>query len=258
MPDLRELSDLRATFNRDARLTAFKSFSRWLFRTERMRTDPMMQVPKLRLDTDQRHRRRALTDNEIARLIAAAGKGRKVMGMSGKDRAMLYWLALETGLRVSELRSLTLASFDLANSARATVTVQASFSKHRREDVLPIRRDLAEALAAFLAEKAMDAVLFKVPEKASKMLQVDLKAAWIPYQDEQGRFIDFHGLRHSFISRLARSGIMPAVAKDLARHSTITLTMDHYTHTEIDDRRNALNSVPTIVSPLEQGQAEAV
>jgi site-specific recombinase XerC len=31
----------------NARLTALKSFTRWLFRTERMRTDPMIQVAKL-------------------------------------------------------------------------------------------------------------------------------------------------------------------------------------------------------------------
>ena len=44
--------------------------------------------------------------------------------------------------------------------------------------------------------------------------------------------------------RLARSGAAPAVAKSLARHSTITLTMDHYTHTFIEDERSALARLP--------------
>jgi hypothetical protein len=34
------------------------------------------------------------------------------------------------------------------------------------------------------------------------MLRIDLGAAGIPYQDESGRFADFHSLRHTFITNL--------------------------------------------------------
>ncbi|MCX5670458.1 MAG: hypothetical protein NTU94_03950 [Planctomycetota bacterium] len=61
--------------------------------------------------------------------------------------------------------------------------------------------------------------------------------------------VDFHALRHMFITRLARSGVVPAVAKSLARHSTIVLTMDHYTHTLIGDERAALDRLPSIEAP---------
>jgi hypothetical protein len=37
-----------------------------------------------------------------------------------------------------------------------------------------------------------------------------------------------------------------AVAKSLARHSTITLTMNHYTHTFIEDERSALARWPGV------------
>ena len=53
-------------------------------------------------------------------------------------------------------------------------------------------------------------------------------------------------LRHTFITRLARSGVVPAVAKSLARHSGLVLTMDHYTHTLIGDERAALDRLPEI------------
>jgi len=59
------------------------------------------------------------------------------------------------------------------------------------------------------------------------MLRKDLQAAGIPYRDASDRVADFHTLRHTFITRLARSGVVPAVAKSLARHSGPTLTMDH-------------------------------
>ena len=58
-------------------------------------------------------------------------------------------------------------------------------------------------------------------------------------------------------------GIKPA-AKGLARHSTITLTMDHYTHTPIDDERAALDRPSTNThtesrqqSPVTTGATEA-
>ncbi len=61
--------------------------------------------------------------------------------------------------------------------------------------------------------------------------------------------MDFHTLRHSFLTRLARSGVVPAVAKSLARHSGLVLTMDHHTHTLIGDERAALDRLPIIDAP---------
>ena len=251
----------------NARLIAFKSFTRWMFRNERLRTDPMMQVAKLNAKTDRRRCRRALSDEELAWLIAAARKAPTFQSMTGPERAMLYWLAVETGLRASELRSLTPESFGLADLDRATVTVAAAYSKHRRDDVVPLRRDLAEALATFLEDRPARTAVFAMPTRTAQMLKADMEAArqkWIhnapsdkerkarersgflTYKDPSDRIADFHALRHTFITRLARSGIAPAVAKSLARHSTITLTMDHYTHTLVEDERSALARLPEL------------
>jgi hypothetical protein len=57
---------------------------------------------------------------------------------------------------------------------------------------------------------------------------------------------DFHALRHSYITRLARAGVPAVVAKSLARHSTITLTMDRYSHVGLVDELAALNALPAI------------
>jgi len=227
----------------------------------------MMQVAKLNANTDRRRIRRALLDEEMAWLIQAAEKGPVVRDMTGPDRAMLYRLAVETGLRAGELASLTPASFHLADLDAATVKVTAAYSKHRRDAVLPLRRDVAEAVVVFIAGKPADARLFAVPPRTAEMIQTDLAAAreaWIKDAetkqepeacratafladtDGSGRVVDFHALRHSFLTRLARSGVVPAVAKSLARHSTIVLTMDHYTHTLIGDERAALDRLPPI------------
>ena len=278
----------------NARLTAIKSFTRWLFRTERMRTDPMMQVVKLNAKADRQHIRRALTDDELARLIAAAqagpdwtweeGKDKagaeyrlETLAITGPDRATLYRLAAETGLRAGELASLTRTNFLLADLDKATVKVLAAYSKHRRDDLLPLRLDFAQAMSIFLEGRSSKVPLFNVPDRTADMLRSDLEAArqaWLkeartPQEreerektyfcvpvDSSGHVVDFHALRHTFITRLARSGVAPAVAKSLARHSTITLTMDHYTHTLIGDERAALDRLPTM-NPAQPGREVA-
>ncbi|MFW5690732.1 MAG: tyrosine-type recombinase/integrase, partial [Planctomycetota bacterium] len=53
-------------------------------------------------------------------------------------------------------------------------------------------------------------------------------------EDDRGRVVDFHALRHTFISNLARAGVHPRNAQALARHSTIDLTMNVYTHVAMD------------------------
>jgi integrase len=60
---------------------------------------------------------------------------------------------------------------------------------------------------------------------AAAMLRQDLALAGIPYRDDMGRVVDFHALRHSYITLLSRSGVAPRVAQELARHSTLDLTM---------------------------------
>jgi len=66
---------------------------------------------------------------------------------------------------------------------------------------------------------------------------------------------DFHALRHTFITNLANSGVHPKVAQALARHSTITLTMDRYTHTVVGEQTAALAALPDLGAPPEADAA---
>ena len=248
-------------------LRSVKQFTRWLWRDGRCREDALAHLSGYNVKLDRRHDRRALSDDEIARLIDAAQRGDAVLGMEGPTRAVLYRLAVETGLRAGELASLKPESFNLIKLHEATVTVAAAYSKHRRDDVLPLRADLAAVVAEFLKGKPRGTPLFPMPEKAARMVRHDLDAArknWLEQarteeerkrwsqssflasRDEANRVADFHALRHTFITRLAQSNVAPALAKSLARHSTITLTMDRYTHTVIGDQRQALEMLPKL------------
>jgi integrase len=78
------------------------------------------------------------------------------------------------------------------------------------------------------------------------MLQHDLAAARIPATTSEPT-LDFHALRATFITHLALAGVNLAIVQRLARHSSITLTMQLYAKiTEADSRR-----------PLESAMARA-
>jgi len=230
-------------------LRAIRQFCRWMQRDSRASESPVAYLDGLNVRTDRRHDRRALDLHETRRRLAATAAGPERYGMTGAPRALLYRLALESGRRAAELASLTRASFDLDGPA-PTVTVAAAFSKHRRQDVLALRRDTAAELRAFLADKLPAARAFNMPSKwrIVNMLRADLAAAGIAYRDGAGRVVDFHALRHTFITNLAASGCHAKTMQSLARHSTVTLTLDRYSHGVVGDDRAALDRLPDLAA----------
>ena len=67
---------------------------------------PVAHLKGLNVKTDRRHDRRPLEVDEVRRLLEATRACRKRYGMTGPERAMVYRLAVETGLRANELRTL--------------------------------------------------------------------------------------------------------------------------------------------------------
>lgn len=246
--DLKDRNFANRTVN--GYMGALRAFARWLVRDGRVAENPVGHLPTLNPQTDRRKVRRVLNADEIRKLLAAAASGPVVIGVRGFDRAMLYRLAVETGLRAAEIKSLTRASFDF-DSDPPTVTVAASYSKHRRTDVLPLRPDTASALRDYLALKMPSAPAFPTPSlyRWAEMLRRDLAAAGIPARDDTGRVLDFHALRHTFITSLARSGVHPKTAQTLARHCSITLTLDVYSHSIVQDQTEALARLPSLDTP---------
>ncbi|CAK9108551.1 unnamed protein product, partial [Durusdinium trenchii] len=232
-------------------LRAIKQFTRWMVKDRRSAEDPIAFVAMLNVRTDRRHDRRPLTETELRLLIQAAMNGQVEFKMSGADRAMLYATAAYTGLRANELASLNPESFQL-DAQPPTVTVLAAYSKHRRQDVLPLHPSLVVMLRPWLSEKQKRKSVWSgnwaKRKYGGKMLKRDLKSAGIPYVDENGLYADFHALRHTFITNMVKSGVNPKTAQALARHSTIDLTMNVYTSLTVSDQASALANLPAVPS----------
>ena len=253
-------------------LQCVKSFTRWMYRDKRTSDDPLVVLQLFNAETDPRHMRRELTEEELTYLLSfVEGHTLRTHNLAGPDRAIVYRIALGTGFRAKELRSLTPESFAL-NDQPPTVTVDAASSKHRRRDVQPIRQDLADLLRGWLEGRPSGKRLFcKLPRYTARMMRADLDAArahwlnededearrkerersdFLAYEDSSGRFCDFHAMRHTYISTIVASGASVKTAQELARHSSPQLTIGRYSHTRLHDLTGALEALHPVSKPL--------
>ena len=256
-------------------LRAIKTFARWLVINKRLKSNPLESLSMLNTSIDRRHDRRPLSQDEFTRLVKVAESGPPIESLCGRDRAMLYILAAWTGLRRGELGSLTLTSFNL-NDSPPIVTVEAAYSKHRRKDTQVLHPEVASQFRAWLKHRRPESgeILFPISErtcgvnrKTAKMMREDLAASrrvWIAeadaikeqkrrqnsdflkYQDSNGRFADFHANRHTFITNLCKAEISPKTVQTLARHGDIRLTMNLYSHVDLEDQSVAISKLPGI------------
>ncbi len=176
--------------------------------------------------------------------------------MSGPERALLYRLAIETGLRANELRSLRVESFDFE---QLTVKVESQDTKNRQEALLPLRADTAADLKQFFAGRLPGVKAFggrykQLCDKTHLLIKSDLEAAGIAYVDDAGQYADFHSLRHTCGTFLAAAGVHPKTAQTIMRHSDINLTMSRYTHTLTEQEAQAVESLTDLSQPSRQVQ----
>ncbi|MBI1309700.1 tyrosine-type recombinase/integrase [bacterium] len=196
--------------------------------------------------------------DDFSRLLASTAEGNPFRGLTGQDRVVLYLTAVSTGFRASELASLTISSFDL-DAETPTITVQAAYSKRRRTDTRPLRAELAamfrDYFDALADTRQGDLIPIRSkrlvwpgtwPQKASVMVRTDQEAADVSYRDEHDRVLDFHGLRHTFGTNLAKAGISPKVAQELMRHSDGNLTLNTYSHVGLHDLAGAVEQLPPV------------
>jgi integrase/recombinase XerC len=226
-------------------LREIKAFARWLVRDRRTFDNVLTHLEGGNAALDKRHHRRGLDLDEVRTVVNKTALSTRVFrGLSGRDRSILYAVAFGTGFRVAELASLTTASFDLEGRV---VYLDADKAKNRKETVQPISAELVETLRDWLKGKRLDGTCWpgSWTERAARMFRADLEDAGITYLTEDG-FADFHALRHSYISRLAQSGIAPKLAQELARHSDTRLTMNRYAHVGLYDLATAVDSLPTL------------
>jgi len=221
---------------------AVRAFCRWAWKDGRLRDNPLIGVTGFNVKEDRRHDRRTVSLDELRRLIEAAQKGPAFQAMTGPMRSLCYRLAVATGLRYLEIGSILPESFDWETSS---VTVTAAYTKNGDPATLPLPRDLADDLAAFVAPLPVGIPIFPLPEKGVEMLRADLESARIPYCDASGLYFDFHALRCQCATLADAAGVSPRVVQRLMRHSTLELT-GRYTKPRTVDIEAAASMLPSL------------
>lgn len=256
---------------RNEHVTSIKSFTKWAVTFRRMKDDPLAGLKVLeRRAIDPAHPRRALTMNELGRLLDAAerrplmelqtvrhgpDKGKQTAKVKdrtqaratekGRERRLVYMLAAWTGLRRNEIRQLRWGDVQL-DTLPAKIALRAKTTKSKRADSLPLHSQLADELRAWRAVNVLptDRVFRAVPNM--KVFRADLKLADIPNKDEAGRYVDLHSLRVSLSTMLAANGVSPRTAQAIMRHSDPRLTANVYTDEKILPLAAELVNVPAI------------
>jgi len=288
---------------------AIIAFCNWCVETDRMAANPLARLCKADEHADTRKQRRALTEDQLARLFRTAHlrplaeygrqtiripkqkrkgrrswykehltpenlddavtRGRELLKVEpdlindllwqGRERALIYKVLALTGLRKSELASITLAQLWL-DEKHPFIELKATDEKNARGSQIPLRKDLVAELRDFLAEKrrrtgtvlSAKTKLFTIPRGLVGIFDRDIAAAGIDKHDDRGRSLDVHALRHTFGTHLSKAGVPPRVAQAAMRHSSLHLTMNIYTDPTLLDVAGAINALPSFTpeSPI--------
>ena len=203
------------------RLSAARSFFRYLLREKHVRKNPVLSVsaPKAGKRLPEN-----LDADRMARLLDIKGDGALVAG----DRAMLE-LLYSSGLRLSELTGLNLGDVDVAD---ATVRVTGKGSKER---IVPVGKFALQALRAWLKERPaladVDERAIFVSQRGKRISPRSVQARVDHWARRQG--IDTrvypHLFRHSFATHLLESSHDLRGVQELLGHANISTTQV-YTH----------------------------
>lgn len=239
---------------RNQYLVSFRTFINWLVKKDVLAKNPLLNIMLLNEQADRRHERRALTEDEIAKLLEATRTGDVHHGLTGLERAAIYALALETGLRWNEIRTLVQGDLLLDQNA---VKVKAGNAKNRKEAEVAISGQLTALYKEILAKVPVSPLAKVFPTiwltRGGEMLAEDLRAAGINPVNDKGEVVDFHALRHTFATRMALGGVQPRVLQSMMRHSTYDLTAKFYAHVGIVEKAKALAGAPL---PWQQGNED--
>jgi integrase/recombinase XerD len=225
---------------RNARLTAIRSlfgFAAYRHPEHAAVIQRVLAIPPKRTD---RAVVTYLTEPEMHALLAAPDRSTRI---GRRDHALLL-LALETGLRVSEITSLTRGAIHLGTGAHVRC-----HGKGRKERITPLRRQTRRLLQTWLTERAgtPSDPLFPGPsgrplsrDAIRRLVDRHVATAARSCPSLTGKTISPHTLRHSCAMTLRRHGIDAATIALWLGHEDVRTTYGVYLHADLNLKEKAL------------------
>ncbi len=209
--------------SRARRLSALRQFFRFLQREEKLAANPveLLDSPRLPQRLPQ-----VLGEAEVNALLAAPDPA---TALGQRDDALLE-LLYATGLRVSEVASLTLKQLDLRRG------VVRPFGKGRKERLVPMVPRAVEKLQSYLTQgrqallQGRESPYLFVSRRGGRLSRQRLWKIIKHYARLAGvRDLSPHVLRHSFATHLLSRGANLRVLQMLLGHADLATTTI-YTH----------------------------
>jgi integrase len=230
---LRELQDAGAAGKTiDSYADGVVSFCNWCVSRGYLPDNPLRGLA--RFDTTPRSKRRAVTVDDIRKLFAKCSPKRRDA----------YEVALASGLRAGELRSLRVKHLSVERSG---LYLDANWTKNRKSGFQPLPAALVARLAESAEGKGRDEPLLYVPSHPARDLERDLEAAGIPKTTPEGK-VDFHALRNAYTTMVIEAGANLKEAQTLARHATPQLTANVYARTRMGRLHDLAETVGKVVN----------
>ena len=173
-----------------------------------------------------------LTEVEIDTLLAAPDR----MTWTGRRDTALFALAVQTGLRASELIGLTCRDVHLGSGAHVSC-----HGKGRKQRITPLTSGTIAHLRVWLAERALsrDALEHRLAKYVRKATDACPSLAQ--------KSVTMHVLRHSAAMRLLQAGIDTAVIALWLGHEQIETTQI-YLHADLQIKERALEKTAPITT----------
>lgn len=212
------------------KLSAVRSFYRFLHREERVEANPARAIrsPKL-----ERRLPAWLARGELDRLFQAAETRAAENSFTGTRDLAILETFYATGMRLSELHLLDMADLDLvADQVRVR-------GKGRKERIVPLGRAAVTALRRYELRRAevvartdgdRRAVFLSLRGRRLSRRAIQLIVRQLLDQASDDAELSTHSLRHSFATHLLDAGADLLAVKELLGHASLSTTRI-YTHT---------------------------
>lgn len=164
-------------------------------------------------------------------------------------------IALFTGLRIGELLALKWTDIDFKNKLiYVNKTFETTSQNHRTityEDLpktnnsireLPISNQLLSILKELKSISNCDYIVV-----SHKNTSIKIRAYQKSFENLLNKLkikhYSFHSLRHTFATRLLENGVDVKTISELMGHSSPTITLNRYVHTNLENKRKAMNNL---------------
>jgi integrase len=222
-------------------------------------------------------------DRPDIRIFTIKEQERFIQALDGCNRRVALMLALQTGLRIGELCGLKWSDFDLDKKTitvnRSLKRVKVVFNAKTKGNTTQMLERTPKTQSSKRTIPLMDTAIKTLMEHKKEWQIIEMKHKLV-WKDENWIFstldggyieprnlvrsfkavlkkanlpdINFHALRHTFVSRLLEAGENIKTISELIGHTDVAFTLNTYAHILHENKQSAVNKIDSLFTVKKQ------